>query len=52
MPFGPPRRYPRLLRSGQKGIGDLLRYSRELVLEFTIAVGELHRGRLEEYQAA
>ena len=41
-----------LLRSGQKGVGDLLRQSLELVLEFTIVVGELHRGRLEEYQAA
>jgi Gamma tubulin complex component C-terminal len=41
-----------LLRSGQKGVGDLLRHSLELVLEFTIVVGELHRGRLEEYQAA
>ena len=41
-----------LLRSGQKGIGELLRHSLELVLEFTIVVGELHRGRLEEYQAA
>ena len=41
-----------LLRSGQKGVGDLLRHSLELVLEFTIVVSELHRGRLEEYQAA
>ncbi|KAF8149545.1 Spc98 family-domain-containing protein [Crassisporium funariophilum] len=41
-----------LLRSGQKGVGDLLRHSLELVLEFTIVVGELHRGRFEEYQAA
>ena len=41
-----------LLRSGQKGVGELLRHSLELVLEFTIVVGELHRGRLEEYQAA
>ncbi|KAF8800245.1 gamma-tubulin complex, DGRIP91/SPC98 component protein [Phlegmacium glaucopus] len=41
-----------LLRSGQKGVGDLLRHCLELVLEFTIVVGELHRGRLEEYQAA
>ena len=41
-----------LLRSGQKGVGDLLRHSLELVLEFTIVVGELHRGRLQEYQAA
>jgi hypothetical protein len=41
-----------LLRSGQKGVGDLLRHSLELVLEFAVVVGELHRGRLEEYQAA
>ena len=41
-----------LLRSGQKGVGELLRHSLELVLEFTVVVGELHRGRLEEYQAA
>ena len=41
-----------LLRSGQKGVGELLRHSLELVLEYTIVVGELHRGRLEEYQAA
>ena len=41
-----------LLRSGQKGVGDLLRHSLELVLELTIVVGELHRDRIEEYQAA
>lgn len=41
-----------LLRSGQRGVGDLLRNSLELVLEFCVACGELHRGRLEEYQAA
>ena len=41
-----------LLRSGQKGVGDLLRQTMETVLEFTIVVGELHRGRIEEYQAA
>ena len=41
-----------LLRSGQRGVGDLLRHSLELVLEFTIVVGELHRGRIQEYQAA
>ena len=37
-----------LLRSGQKGVGELLRHSLELVLEFTIVVSEfmsgLHRG--------
>ena len=41
-----------LLRSGQRGVGDLLRHSLELVLEFTIVIGELHRGRIQEYQAA
>jgi hypothetical protein len=41
-----------LLRSGQRGVGDLLRHSLELVLEFTIVVGELHRERIQEYQAA
>jgi hypothetical protein len=41
-----------LLRSGQRGVGDLLRHSLELILEFTIVVGELHRGRIQEYQAA
>ena len=41
-----------LLRSGQWGVGDLLRHSLELVLEFTIVVGELHRGRIREYQVA
>jgi hypothetical protein len=41
-----------LLRSGQKGIGDLLRHSMETVLEFTIVVGELQRERMEEYQAS
>lgn len=41
-----------LLRSGQRGVGDLLRHSLELVLEFTIVVGELQRERIQEYQAA
>ncbi|KAF8639530.1 hypothetical protein AX17_001435 [Amanita inopinata Kibby_2008] len=41
-----------LLRSGQREVGDILRQSLELVLEFSVVVGELHRGRLEEYQAA
>jgi hypothetical protein len=40
-----------LLRSGQRGVGDLLRHL-ELVLEFSIVVGELHRARIQEYQAA
>ena len=41
-----------LLRSGQKAVGDLLRQSMEIVLELAIVVGELHRGRMEEYHAA
>ncbi|KAF8633668.1 hypothetical protein AX15_001316 [Amanita polypyramis BW_CC] len=40
-----------LLRSGQREVGDILRQSLELVLEFSVVIGELHRGRLEEYQA-
>lgn len=41
-----------MLRSGQRGIRDLLRQCLELVLEFTVVIGELHRGRLQEYEAA
>jgi Gamma tubulin complex component C-terminal len=41
-----------LLRSGQRGVGDLLRHSLELVLEFAVLAGELKNGRLQEYQAA
>ncbi|KAF9467451.1 gamma-tubulin complex, DGRIP91/SPC98 component protein [Collybia nuda] len=41
-----------LLRSGQRAVGDLLRQSLELILEFINVVGELFRGRIEEYQAA
>ena len=41
-----------LLRSGQKAVGDLLRQSMEIVLELVIVVGELQRGRMEEYRAA
>jgi hypothetical protein len=41
-----------LLRTGQRGVGDLLRQCLELVLELCIVVGELHRGRVQEYQAA
>jgi hypothetical protein len=41
-----------LLRSGQRAVGELLRHSLELILEFTVVVGELHRSRMEEYQAA
>lgn len=41
-----------LLRSGQRAVGDLLRHALELILEFIIIVGELHRHRIEEYQAA
>ncbi|KAF8070027.1 gamma-tubulin complex, DGRIP91/SPC98 component protein [Lyophyllum atratum] len=41
-----------LLRSGQRAVGELLRNALELILEYTVVVGELHRGRMEEYQAA
>lgn len=41
-----------LLRTGQKQVSELLRHSMELVLEFCIVVGELHRKRIEEYSAA
>ncbi|PPR01645.1 hypothetical protein CVT24_001621 [Panaeolus cyanescens] len=41
-----------LLRTGQKNVGDLLRQCLEIVLELTIVIGELHRDRLKEYQAA
>ncbi|KAJ7772683.1 gamma-tubulin complex, DGRIP91/SPC98 component protein [Mycena maculata] len=41
-----------LLRSGQKGAGDLLRQALELVLEFAVLVGDLKTGWLQEYQAA
>ncbi|KAG6889226.1 hypothetical protein C0992_005970 [Termitomyces sp. T32_za158] len=41
-----------LLRSGQRAIGDVLRSTLELILEFTVLVGQLHRGRVEEYDAA
>ncbi|KAG6917229.1 hypothetical protein DXG01_003343 [Tephrocybe rancida] len=41
-----------LLRSGQRAVGEVLRSALELILEFTIVVGQLHRGRMEEYEAA
>lgn len=41
-----------LLRSGQRAVGDLLRDSLDVVLEFAVLVGEVKRGRLQEYQAA
>ncbi|EGO25726.1 hypothetical protein SERLADRAFT_448663 [Serpula lacrymans var. lacrymans S7.9] len=41
-----------LLRSGQRAVGDLLRKTLELVLEFSILTGDLKSGRLQEYQAA
>jgi len=40
-----------LLRSGQREVGEILRQSLEAVLEFAVVMGELHRGRLKEYQA-
>jgi hypothetical protein len=41
-----------LLRSGQKAIGEVLRCALELILEYAVVVGELWRGRMEEYRAA
>ncbi|TFK25244.1 hypothetical protein FA15DRAFT_703942 [Coprinopsis marcescibilis] len=41
-----------LLRTGQKGVSELLRSSLEIVLQFCVNVGELHRKRMEEYRAA
>ncbi|KAG5634757.1 hypothetical protein H0H81_000888 [Sphagnurus paluster] len=41
-----------LLRSGQRVAGEVLRNALELILEFTVVVGERYRGRMEEYQAA
>lgn len=40
-----------LLRSGQREVGEILRQALEAVLDFSVVMGELHRGRLEEYQA-
>lgn len=39
-----------LLRSNQRGVGDLLRNALEIILEFTILIGERYRQRIEEYQ--
>lgn len=41
-----------LLRSGQRAVGELLRSSLELVLEFAILAGQRSRGVLQEYEAA
>jgi len=41
-----------LLRSGQKAVGEVLRCALELILEFAVVVGELWRGRMEEYRTA
>ncbi|KAJ3560581.1 hypothetical protein NP233_g10743 [Leucocoprinus birnbaumii] len=41
-----------LMRSGQRAAGDLLRQTTEIVLEFSIVIGELRRDRLKEYEAA
>jgi hypothetical protein len=41
-----------LLRSSQRSIGDLLRGVVEHVLTFSIFVGELSTGHMEEYRAA
>jgi hypothetical protein len=41
-----------LLRSSQRGGGDLLRGTLEVVLEFCVLVGDLKDGRMAEYQAS
>lgn len=41
-----------LLRSGQKAVGEVLRCALELILELAVVVGDLWRGRMEEYKAA
>jgi hypothetical protein len=41
-----------LLRSSQRGAGDLLRGSLEVVLEFGILAGQLYLQQIEEYEAA
>lgn len=41
-----------LLRTGQKISGGALREALKVVLEFSVLIGDLYRGRLEEYQAA
>ncbi|KAH6914460.1 Spc98 family-domain-containing protein [Coprinopsis sp. MPI-PUGE-AT-0042] len=41
-----------LLRTGQKGVSELMRHSLEIVLEFCIVVGEVERKRMKEYEAA
>ncbi|KAJ3823716.1 gamma-tubulin complex, DGRIP91/SPC98 component protein [Lentinula raphanica] len=41
-----------LLRGSQKIAGGTLRDALELVLDFAVLIGDLYRGRLEEYQAA
>ncbi|KAJ7647019.1 gamma-tubulin complex component protein [Roridomyces roridus] len=41
-----------LLRTAQRGAGDLLRQALELVLEFAVLVGDVKTGRLQEYEAA
>ena len=40
-----------LLRSGQKSVGDLLRGSLEIILEFGLLMSDVVAGRLQEYQA-
>ncbi|KAG5735482.1 hypothetical protein E4T56_gene11143 [Termitomyces sp. T112] len=41
-----------LLRSGQRTVGEVLRNALDLILEFTVVVGQLHCRRLAEYEAA
>jgi hypothetical protein len=41
-----------LLRASQRAGATLLKDAMQIVLDFAVLTGELHRGRLEEYQAA
>lgn len=41
-----------LLRSGQRAVGDLMRGCLEILLDLGVLIGELSRGRMQEYEAA
>ncbi|KAG6828692.1 hypothetical protein H0H92_007054 [Tricholoma furcatifolium] len=41
-----------LLRSNQRAVGEILRNALELILEYTVVVGQLYQGCLKEYEAA
>jgi hypothetical protein len=40
-----------LLRSGQKGINDILHSVLEVILDLGVLAGDVHQGHLQEYQA-